>query len=110
MCARRSRGEGTIYYIETKNLWVAQITLSNGKRRTKYGKAQKVVKQWLLEQRKALSDGIIIDDTKITFEEFVNRWFEDLAMHRLRPSTIDTHERIIRNHIKPTVGHIQLKN
>ena len=107
---RRSRGEGTIFFLESKNLWIAKLYLPNGKRRVRYGKTQRVVKEWLLEQRKALSEGILVDDKKITVEEFVKCWFEDVAAHRFRPSTYDTHERIIRNHINPTIGFIRLKD
>jgi len=108
MAKRRSKGEGTIYYSDTLQRWVAQITLPNGKRKSKYGKTQAEVKGWLLVQRKQLIDGMVVDDLNTTFEEFLDRWFVDFAQPRLKPSTLATHESIIRNHIKPTIGNIRL--
>jgi integrase len=40
MAKRRSRGEGTIYQ-RKDSLWSAQVTLPDGKRKTKYAKTQK---------------------------------------------------------------------
>ena len=96
---RRSRGEGTIYKNQKKDLWVAQITLPNGQRKSKYSKSQKVVREWLLEKRREINDGIFIDDGKVTVGEFLQRWFTDIAQPRLKDSTIISHESIIRNHI-----------
>ena len=38
MAKHRSHGEGSIGYMESKKLWVARITLPNGKRIAKYDK------------------------------------------------------------------------
>ena len=107
MPKRRARGEGTIYQ-RSDGLWVAQITLPDGKRKTKYGKTQKSVKDWLLERRRELLDGVFVDDYKLTVSEFVHRWFNDIAKPNLKPATIATHTSVIRNHIDPTIGSILL--
>jgi integrase len=54
MPKRRSRGEGTIYQ-RKDGLWSGQITLPDGKRKTKYSKTQKEVRDWLTDQRKAIN-------------------------------------------------------
>ena len=41
--SRRPKGEGTYYKHKTRNLWVGQYPLPNGKRKTKYAKTQKEV-------------------------------------------------------------------
>ena len=110
MPRRRQKGEGSIYFLEAKKLWVAKIFLPNGKRKVKYGSTKKIVREWLFEQQKALHEGIFVDETRITVGEFVDRWFLDVASLRLRPSTQVSHERIIRNHIRPTIGHIRLQD
>jgi integrase len=107
MGKRRSRGEGSIFYYEQKGLWVAEITI-NGKTRRKYEKTQKEARSWLLELRKQAAGGMIADDNNLTFGQFIDRWFEDVAKPNLRPSTIITHESIIRNHIKPEIGNVRL--
>jgi len=107
MPKRRSKGEGSIYR-RSDGRWCAQITLPNGKRKTKYSHKQKEVKDWLLNQRKSLHDGTYVDDQHILLGEFLDSWFVDIAQPRLKPATITTHESIIRNHIKPTLGGIRL--
>ena len=107
MTKRRSKGEGTIYQ-RPDGLWVAQITLPEGKRRTKYSKDQKAAREWLLQKRKELSEGTLTDPTKITVSDFLDKWFEDVAKPKLRTSTLVVHEVMIRLHIKPAVGHIRL--
>ena len=104
---KRSKGEGTVYQ-RADGLWIAQITLPNGKRQSKYGKTQKEVRDWLLTRRKELSEGILADDGKLTLGVFLDKWFEDIAKPKLRPSTLTVHECMIRLHIKPEIGHVRL--
>ena len=56
---RRAKGEGTIFK-EKSGLWVAEISLPGGKRKRKRSKYQKVVKDWLLTQREALKQGLLV--------------------------------------------------
>jgi len=107
MAKRRSKGEGTVYQ-RPDNLWVAQITLPDHKRITKYGKSQKEVREWLLLKRKELSDGVMANDERLTVSIFLDKWYEDIAKPRLRPSTQTVHEVMIRLHIKPQIGYIRL--
>jgi hypothetical protein len=58
MAKRRVIDEGSIYFNEKIHLWVAQITLLNGKRKSKSGKTQKVVLDWLIDQRTKVKDGL----------------------------------------------------
>lgn len=106
--SRRSKGEGTIYFSTTQDLWVAQITLPNGKRRTKYSKQQKVVREWLLKQREAIRDNVWVGDDTLTVSKFFDRYLSDVAAHRIRPKTYERYEGIVRLHIKPTIGKIKL--
>jgi len=104
---RRSKGEGTIYQ-RPDDLWVAQITLPDGKRRTKYEKDQKAAREWLLKTRKELADGMLTDSANITVGDFLDKWYEDTAKFKLRTSTQTVHEVMIRLHIKPAIGFIKL--
>lgn len=107
MTKRRARGEGTIYQ-NPSGLWVAQITLPTGKRKAKYSKNQRVVKDWLLNQRQAVQTGNWVEKDQITVEQFLDRYFEDVAKHSLRPKTLETYEYLLRMHIKPELGKIKL--
>jgi hypothetical protein len=69
---KRPNNEGTIYFWEEKKLWVARVSLPNGKRKTKYGKTQKAVKEWLQGQREAIKGQNWIDTDTVTISEFLN--------------------------------------
>jgi len=108
MTQRRSRGEGTIYYSDKSSRWIGQLTLPNGKKKTKHGKTQGDVKKWLLNQRKQLQEGVyVIDDTN-TVSIFLNKYIEDIATNTLAPRTVISYKYLITNHINPEIGNIRL--
>ena len=107
MARRRARGEGSIFQ-RKDGLWVGQITLPDGTRKYKYGKTQREARELLQKEQRDLASGIIVVSEKTIFAEFLDRWFEDVAKPLLRQSTIQTHESIIRVHIKPALGSHRL--
>src|ERR1044071_5319844 len=108
MTRRRSSGEGTVFFWEQKGLWVARITLSNGKRRIKYSKTQKVVKDWLLVERGKIQQGIFAADDKMTVETFLRRYLEDYGKRSLRITTYTSYKMVIEKHIIPELGKVRL--
>ena len=108
MAKRRAKGEGSIYFNENVNLWVAQITLPNGQRKSKSSKAQKQVRNWLIKQRNQLREGLYVTDDHIKLGDFLDRYMEDVAKNSLRPRTYNRNIGIVRNHIKPELGNIKL--
>ena len=105
---RRASGEGSVFWWEKKGLWVARITLPDGKTRAKYNKKQSVVKDWLLENRNQLRQGILPADDTVTLGEFMTNYMENVAKNNLRPKTIEGYEHLIKRHINPEIGRIKL--
>ncbi len=105
---RRSKNEGSIFFRKNLGLWVAELTVPAGKRKTKYNKSQGVVKSWLIDQRKALKDGAYITDESYTVESFLKRYLEDVAKHTLAPRTLLSYEYLLRVHIVPELGLVKL--
>lgn len=99
---RRARGEGTIFKEKT-GLWVGEITLPNGKRRRKRAKTQGAVQEWLQTQREASRNGLLVEDDKVSFGQFIDRYFEDVVRHNVQPKTFESYESITRVHIKPAL-------
>ena len=60
MTKRRDKGEGSVFWSQSNNLWVGKITLPDGKQKRKRSKDKAVVQEWLLDQRKALSENRIL--------------------------------------------------
>lgn len=108
MAKRRSKGEGTIYLVESKGLWIAKITLPDGKRKVKYAKTQKAVREWLVTQQNALRQGLLPKDDTTTVSEFLGNYMETIGKHTLRPKTIEAYLYLIRLHIVPNLGSIRL--
>lgn len=104
---KRPAGEGSIYFKEEKQLWVAQVTLPTGKRKTKYGKTQREVKAWLQAQREAVSKGIYTESDHMTLSAFLEQYMAG-QVNSLRPKTIDSYNYLIEKHINPEIGNIKL--
>ena len=104
---KRGNGEGTIFK-ETSGLWVAEISLPGGKRRRKRAKTQAEVKQWLLSQREASRDGLIVEDDKVTFGQFFSRYYQDVLTHNVQPKTLESYGSISRTHILPALSNYRL--
>jgi len=107
MVRRRAKGEGTIWR-RTDGLWVAQITLPTGKRKAKYGRTQKEVKDWLHSQKEALRVGLWVESDNVNYGDFLDRYMDDVAAHTLRPRTLESYHYLIDKHIKPDLGHVKL--
>lgn len=83
MVKRRSRGEGSIYFSDGKGLWIAKITLPDGKRRVKYSKTQKVVREWLVASQNQLRQGTLSKDDTVTVSEFLTNYMNTVGKHTL---------------------------
>jgi integrase len=105
------QNEGTIYR-RKDGRWTATLTLGyeGGKRKRKsfYGATQREVQAQL---KKALHDqqqGLPVSFARQTLEEFLARWLEDSVKPSVRPSTYTGYEVLVRVHIVPELGKIQL--
>jgi integrase len=107
MPKRRSRGEGTLYQ-RPDGLWCGQIVLPDGKRKTKYHATQKVVRDWLSEQRRLVANGVWASGSDQLFGDFLERYFQDTVAARVRPQTLANYRRSARNQILPTLAKIKL--
>ncbi len=110
MPKRRSSGEGSIFFNEPENCWVAEIVLPDGRKKRKRSKRQQIVKDWLLEQRNAVRNGILIVDDQITVEQFFNRFLSDVVDRTLKPKSIDSYRYLTSKHILPSLGNLKLKD
>ena len=92
MSKRRGKGEGSITQLPDGR-WQARIDLGyvNGKRKRKslYGKTREEVAKKLT---RALADhqrGLPLPDERLTVEQFLHRWLEEVACPSVRPRTYE---------------------
>lgn len=105
MGRRRSRGEGSLYRRDD-GLWVGQIYV-NGKKKVKYSKVQKEVRDWLHEQKEAVNKGIFIDAKDIALADYLDKYMESQETS-LRPKTVQSYRYLIKKHIVPDLGSCKL--
>ena len=108
MAKRRAKDEGSIFIETATGLWVAELTLPDGSKRRKRSKKQQVVKEWLLQQKMAVREGLLMSGGKVRYDKFLDRYLEEVAIPTLRPKTVDSYRWLIESHIKPNLGHIPL--
>jgi integrase len=107
MAKYRAHGEGTLYQ-RADGRWAAQITLPDGQRKTKYGKGQKEVRDWLTAERQAIRTQAWTSDERLTVADFLTRYLSDVAAPTVRPRTLEGYTWLIHNHIKPALGDVRL--
>lgn len=110
----RGNGEGSISKIKTpagtRYLVRVSVPGSGGtKRKSKIVKTQAQAQE---EKRRLLKEvsGLTFTPETLTFGEHLDNWLETVARDRVKGSTLVRYEGNVRNHLKPTLGHIKLKD
>jgi integrase len=108
---KRGQGEGTIYK-RKDGRWAAVINLGylNGKlrRKTFYGDTREVVKDKLIAALRDQQQGLPIGIERQTVKQFLERWLSDCAKPSVRPKTFVSYSQLVRIHIIPELGRIQI--
>lgn len=115
MAKRRANGEGNIRK-RKDGRWEGRYTTGRHPLTRKVmtknvlGKTQAEVKQKLAQ---ALADAEKLDCSKVgkyTVGEWMDLWFENVAKVKVCPSSHQTYQGYIKNHIKPNIGKLLLEN
>ena len=106
---KRANGQGSLYYISAKKLWVGQYIVE-GKRKTIYGKTKTEVQQRLIKAQGAVLSEQYFDPTKLTVKQWLDTWFKEYMIGKRAPKTIEGHANNIKNHIIPAIGDQKLKD
>ena len=109
---RRGRDEGSVFRRQD-GLWVAEVNLGvvDGKRRRKqlYGATRSAVMARLKDCLLAQHQGIPLNFDHQTVGEYLDAWLKDAAAPRLRPRTFVGYSQTVNTHLKPVLGHIELR-
>jgi integrase len=110
---RRGSGEGTIFK-RKDGRWAGSVTVGYdqaGRRRrhTVYGAKRSEVHEKLVELQNESRSGIVAEPGRVSVAQFLERWLHDSARTRLRPSTLRLYTGLVRNHINPRIGGVQLR-
>lgn len=106
---RRLKNEGSIYQ-RADGRWVGVVDLGiiNGKRvrKTVTASTLKAVKPKFEALKDSLKSGI--DDEDLTTGKWVEKWLDEVASQRNRPSTLRTYEMYADKWIAPHIGSVKL--
>jgi integrase len=108
--AKRGAHEGSIYQ-RRDGRWAASLHLgyANGRRQRKtfYGKTRREVQEALTRALRDLQDGIAArTDERETVAQYLSRWLESSAKHRVRPRTLVGYRLIVDKHLIPAIGRV----
>lgn len=98
----------------TKGTWELTIDLGKdtaGKRRRKFFQVKgpkSAAQRRLRELLGELDKGISIGDQKITFGQWLSKWLAEYVTPNTRQKTIERYTGLIKKHIKPTLGMIDI--
>jgi hypothetical protein len=98
----------------SKGSWELTIDLghdADGKRKRKFVSVKgtkKLAEEKLRELLTSLDRGIPLAAEKITVAQWLDRWMREYVIPNTRQKTIERYEGMIRNHIVPALGHIEL--
>src|SRR5712692_432262 len=106
--ARRGHGEGSIY-LRSDGRWAASISVEDGKRKTFYGRTRKEVQEQLKVALHQQQQGTLITSERQTVGQFLTHWLEDVHKLSIRARTYERYEEIVRLHLVPVLGQIQLQ-
>lgn len=109
MPKRRGHGEGSIYQ-RKDGRWCASVDLGwiGGKRKRKvvYGDTRKEVVEKLKALQSVQQQGLPVSVERQTVAQYLTRWVEDVARHRVRETTYVNYRHMIDFHIVPNIGRI----
>ncbi len=113
MAKKKANGEGSI--VKRKSgTYQGKVTIGydeNGKqiRKSISGKTRKEVSKKMIEYLDKLNKNSNIEDSNTTLGEWIDIWFQDFVIKRIKTSTRVSYEGHINNHIKPKLGKVKLQ-
>ena len=107
MAKKRSNNEGSIYR-RNNGTWRALVSV-NGKRVSYGAKTKDECQKWIRRMLHQLDRGWDFDGSQVILEDYLYQW---LNAHKvtLRDHTTHRYKQIIKIHVVPHIGNIQLKN
>ncbi|HEY7347372.1 MAG TPA: site-specific integrase [Ktedonobacterales bacterium] len=106
MGTRRGNNEGTIYK-RSDGRWCAQLTLSDGKRKTIYRKKKQEIIDALHDARQALKQSLAVPDERQTVQQYLASWLEMVQPPAIKARTHLRYQQFVAN-IEKVLGRQRL--
>jgi len=103
---KRSAHPGSVYR-RLDGYWVGAVSLENGKRQIVYAKTQGDAARKVRAMVKAREDGLVVAGGRVSVAAYLAKWIEGVSAS-VRGSTFRRYEQLVRVHLIPRLGRIQL--
>lgn len=107
MGRKRGNNEGSIYK-RADGRWAGAVSLSNGKRKTIYGRTRAEVATKLAATIRDRDKGVPQVAEQVRVAGYLERWLRESVQTTTRPATHDSYRRIVTHHIVPAIGNLRL--
>ena len=84
---RRERGDGTIFFLESRNRWAVEFTLADGKKSRRFFLAEKDAKKFAKDTAAKKHIGIQPVASSPTLEAYMSDWLETVICANRAEST-----------------------
>ena len=88
--------------------WEWRVSFADGRRFSGYGKTQAAAKASCMAKVKQAERGIDPKAAKQTLGRYLDWWLTDVVTPKLAPKTIKAYRDVVRLHLTPKLGHIEL--
>lgn len=100
--------EGSVYYVEARDRWVAEITLQTGKRKKAYCKTKQEAQRKRNEMLRELERGTLATGPQRKLGEYIQDWLENTHKSKLRLSVYLNYRKHVK-HIVAGLGDVWLQ-
>lgn len=104
----RSHGQGTLWFNRKRGLWIAKVSLLDGRRIERSSVDRKIAAASLAEMVRLVGKGVE-PRPRLTVTAFLRGWLNDLRPPVIRPQTFERYESIVRVHLVPGLGFLPLQ-
>ena len=105
---RAGHKEGSIYYVEARDRWVAEITTETGKRKKAYCKTKQEAQRKKNEMLRELERGMLATGPQRKLGEYIQDWLENTHKSKLRLGVYLNYRKHVK-HIVAGLGDIWLQ-
>jgi integrase len=109
MASRRMNGEGSVYQ-RSDGRWIGALTVGYSadgrqRRKTVSGRTANETRVKLEKLRREQDDGLPAPDGRMTVEQLLRRWLEDVQRHRVTPLVYQNYLAVAEQHWIPAIGN-----
>lgn len=114
---RRARGEGSLSFRESKQLWIASVPIpgeyddkGRQKRKQQTSKDFDTAVQLLKQLQRDADEGLLSVTNSETVATWLEHWLDNVISRDVKPTTLGAYRAAVNNRIVPHIGRKKLKD